>query len=246
MLGLIVPGGWEEFFRSIGDPYSGPAWPLSDSRSFADVLLPRLQAASEKFDMIPVPNKQHFAPQDWDGSEKVLPGKETAYFLAHASGPAYVLGGMVMRPLITTAEASLGRFAIGALEGSKQHGHASIFCAGEGKTRMLRFRETQHAFHVFSGAVSLMLQQEHPGQRTESTLHAGELAYVPAGTAFRLEVSSRLARVYVFCSGPGLVELMRELGEAYEGPVVPEKAEESAVEEGKIREVGERFGVEVC
>jgi hypothetical protein len=73
-IGLIIPGGWEEFFRFVGEPYSGPLFPTNDKRNSFEVLIPKLMAATEKFDMIPVRDKAQFDPQPWDGSETKLPG----------------------------------------------------------------------------------------------------------------------------------------------------------------------------
>lgn len=68
-LGLIVPGGWEEFFRFIGEPYAGPMYPLSDDRNPFLVLLPKLKAAAAKFDMVPMPRYPQFDPQPyWHGN----------------------------------------------------------------------------------------------------------------------------------------------------------------------------------
>ncbi len=66
-VGLIVPGGWEEFFRFIGEPYNdGPLYPLTDDRNVFEVLIPKLKAAAEKFDMVPVPDHPGVEPQPWE------------------------------------------------------------------------------------------------------------------------------------------------------------------------------------
>ena len=116
MVGLIVPGGWEEFFRFIGEPYDGPLWPLDDQRNVFEVLIPKLKAAAEQFDMIPLPQHKQFGPSPWKETENKLPGKLEPYFLKNATGPAYLAGGTVVRPLITTAESD-GKFVIGSIEG---------------------------------------------------------------------------------------------------------------------------------
>ncbi|KAF2772197.1 hypothetical protein EJ03DRAFT_372352 [Teratosphaeria nubilosa] len=45
-IGLIVPGGWEEFFRFIGDSYSGPQWPVEDEVDIFEVLVPPAEGSS--------------------------------------------------------------------------------------------------------------------------------------------------------------------------------------------------------
>lgn len=235
MLGLIVPGGWEEFFRFIGEPYSGPTWPLHDDRDFFSVMLPKLKAASEKFDMIPCPQQQHFPPQPWAGSENALPGKPEPYYLKNATGPAWSVGGMIIRPLVTITESS-GRFAIGSIEGSAQHNAQSIFASGS----RLVFKDVHHAFYLASGSVRFDIEG-----CAETTLHAGELVYVPKGVRFTSEVLSRGARLYAFCNGGGMVELLQALGEAYGETVVPERAE--AYDKGKLETLKGQFGgFELC
>lgn len=220
MMGLIVPGGWEEFFRFIGEPYSGPMWPVDDNRNFFEVLLPKLKAAAEQFDMVPCPQQEHFDPQPWSDDENQLPGKPVPYFLKNATGPAYILGGMVCRPLITTAEAN-GRFAIGCIEGSSQH-HASGIFAGEYEHAM--FEEVHQAFHVVEGSVEFKIDGAN------SKLHSGELVYVPKATPFRFEITSRFVKMYVYGNGGGLVEFLQEHGRAHDSVVLPEKAEPCSTE----------------
>ena len=214
MVGLIVPGGWEEFFRFIGEPYSGPMWPMQDDRNFFEVLLPKLKQAAEKFDMVPCPQHKSFDPQPWSESDNKIPAKSEPYFLKSNSGPAYALGGLVCRPLITTAE-SHGKFAIGLVEGSSQHSESSIFRKTQ---RQLSFSSVHHAFLVVAGRLDMVVG----GSRT--ALQNGELIYVPKGTAFKFEVLSRFAKCYVFCNGGGLVEMLRDLGVSWSLPTVPEEA----------------------
>lgn len=220
-MGLIVPGGWEEFFRFIGEPYSKPMWPLQDDRNFFEVLLPKLKAASEQFDMVPCPQHKPFDPQPWLPSDNQLPGKAELYFLKSNTGPAYVVGGTVCRPLITTAESN-DRFAIGTIEGSSQHNEYSIFSKSD---KRISFTDVHHAFHVVDGKVDFEID------RSPAQLSAGELVYVPKGTAFRFTVISRFAKIYVFCNGPGMVELLQQLGEDYSFPILPESAKSWDVKE---------------
>ncbi|CAK1358249.1 unnamed protein product [Cercospora beticola] len=214
MVGLIVPGGWEEFFRFIGEPYDGPTWPLDDQRNVFEVLIPKLKAASERFDMIPCPQNKQFGPSPWQDDENQLPGKLEPYFLKNATGPAYLAGGTVCRPLITTAESD-GKFVIGSIEGSKQHRQEDII----GDSRRLKFADTHHAFQVVEGAIDF-----HISSSQTTSLHAGEIIYVPRGTAFSYHFRSRYAKMYCFASGKGVVELLCKIGEAYAAPVPPEKA----------------------
>lgn len=216
MMGLIVPGGWEEFFRFIGEPYSGPMWPMQDERNFFEVLLPKLKMAAEQFDMVPCPQHKAVEPQAWLESDSSLPGKPAPYFLKSGLGSAYELGGMVCRPLITTAE-SHGKFAIGLVEGSNQYREHSLFTKVEGK---MSFPDVHHAFYIVDGKVQVTIDG------TPTTLHAGELAYVPRGTIFSMDIRSRFAKTYVFCNGGGLIETLRDSGERWTLPTLPETAKD--------------------
>ncbi|KAK5138470.1 hypothetical protein LTR08_000056 [Meristemomyces frigidus] len=218
MVGLIAPGGWEEFFRFIGEPYSGPMWPMDDNRKVFEVLIPKLKAAAEQFDMVPLPQHKQFGPQEWEESENHLPGQLEPYFLKNASGPAYEVGGTVCRPLITTAESS-GKFSIGSIEGSSHFHEQSIFAKDQ---QRLRFDNVHHAFQVAEGRVEFQLD----GSTAPSKLAAGELIYVPKGTAFRFRHTSRFGKMYAFASGGGLVEALCKLGKSHVSPILPEKAEE--------------------
>ena len=195
-------------------------WPVEDNRNFFEVLLPKLKAAAEKFDMVPCPQQQQFGPQPWRDDENHLPGMLEPYFLKNAIGPAYVLGGTVCRPLATTLESN-GRFAIACIEGSVRHGPIDLFGGEHGR---ISFDNIHHAFQVIDGRTVFDVGDS----RTQ--VNAGELLYVPKGSKFRFQVLSRFAKMYVFCNGGGLVELMMNVGKSYSSPVIPEKAEDFGFE----------------
>ena len=213
-IGLIIPGGWEEFFRFIGEPYAGPAWPLVDDRNPFEVLIPKLKAAAEKFDMVPQPHLKGCEPQPWDGSEKALPGKLAPYYLQANKGPKYLVEGVVVKPMVTTKE-SAGKFAIGSIEGSSYHSNSAL------KSK-LSFANVHHALHVASGELEITVDG------TSQTLKAYETVYIPKGSVFSIAMASKFTMAYVFANGGGLVELLCELGDSYDFCMLPEK-ESSAV-----------------
>jgi len=235
MVGLIVPGGWEEFFRFIGEPYDGAAWPIEDPRNFFEVLLPKLKAAAEKFDMIPCPQHVACQPSEWTAKDNRLPGSFEPYFLKNGTGPAYAVGGTVLRPLTTTAETD-GKFSIASLEGSSNANLRTSLFTNSG--RKLRFSDDHHAFQVVEGAVSISI-----GSRRPSRVCAGELVYVPKDTEFTLEFASRYAKMYIFVNGRGLVGLLQDLGQAFHQPMLPEKA--VSWDESKLESVGSTVGLEI-
>lgn len=227
-LGLIVPGGWEEFFRFVGEPYNGPLFPVVDDRNPFQVLIPKLKAASEEFDMVPLPRHPYFAPQAWEETDGQLPGKSEPYFLRNMKGPKYLIGDTICRPMATMAESN-GRFTIASIEGSSHHSEASLFA----KKDSITFEDAHHCFQVCDGSIKFTVNG------TSSVLQVGETVYIPRGTAFKFEYVSRLAKAYVFSNAAGLVELLCRVGKTHEHSVIPEKAGESDLQQ--IEALGEEL-----
>ena len=215
-LGLIVPGGWEEFFRFIGEPYTGPLFPLSDDRNPFEVLIPKLKAAAQKFDMVPVPQHPSFQPQPWVETENHLPGSLEPYFLRNGSGPKYLSGGTLCRPLATTAE-SRGRFSIGSIEGSSLHYSGNVLV----DKQSIKFEDIHHCFQVVDGRVEFTIDSS-----STARLSSGESIYIPRQTAFRIRFTSKFAKAYAFSNGGGIVELLCKAGQEYDGAVIPEKVQQ--------------------
>lgn len=210
-VGLIVPGGWEEFFRFIGEPYSGPMFPLEDDRNIFEVLIPKLKAAAEKFDMIPVRDHPTVQPQPWlDGQDNRLPGSLEPYFLRAGTGSRYLVGGVVISPLVGAAESD-GRFSIGCIEGTSWHNESPL-------SETFHFTHVHHAIQVVDGQLQLTMGDQ------EAALNVGETAYIPKGTSFSLRLRSRHTKFYIFASGIGLVGLLCELGHSYQQTIPPETA----------------------
>ncbi|KAL3475770.1 hypothetical protein BJX99DRAFT_228895 [Aspergillus californicus] len=147
-------------------------WPVTDERNPLEVFIPRVKEAAERFDMVPQPHIEIFAPQPWaDGKDTILPGTPLPYFLRAGSAPAYRLGGSIVRVLATTKE-SAGKFAIGSLEGSSFY-QDRVFDAG------LSFH-VHHAFHIIEGTFEFQIDG------VPVTLTAAETLYVPTGSKLQL------------------------------------------------------------
>jgi hypothetical protein len=229
-VGLIVPGGWEEFFRFIGEPYDGPLWPVNDERNPFQVLIPKLKAAAETFDMVPQPQHKGADPQAWEnGKDSTLPGKLEPYYLKAMTGPRFLTGGIVARPLATMKETN-GRFAIGSIEGCSAH-NGSIPWKG------LKFADVHHCFHVGAGTFEITIDG------SKSRITTGETVYIPKGTTFDVRFASRFAKTYVFSNGGGLLEFLIEAGKPFDENVVPEKAEN--VDEASLRSLVEKAKIEM-
>lgn len=215
-LGLIIPGGWEEFFRYIGEPYDGPLYPIHDSRSREDFFLPRILKAQELFDMVRVPTHPEIAPQPWKANnDGTLPGALEPYYLKNDLGKRYVVSGLVNKPLATRAESG-GKFSIGRIEGSSAHKPGPL------SSKFIKFDITHHAFQVEEGVVELVIHEQ--GMENKSRMTSGDVVYIPAGTAFKFDFGSRYAMFYAFSSMGGIIELLRDVGDEFGDPIPPEKA----------------------
>lgn len=209
-VGLIVPGGWEEFFRFIGEPYNGPMFPLEDNRSFFEVLLPKLVAATEKFDMVPVRNHKEAEATPLD-KDCALPGHLQPYFLRAGAGPRWLFGGIICSILAGAAE-SAGRFSIGSIEGSSWHEDGPLL-------KSFTFEEVHHAFQITEGTMEFKLGSQ------SASLSAGETVYIPRGQPFSITITSRYAKAYVFMNGEGILSLFAQAGTPTQMSIIPEKAD---------------------
>lgn len=228
-VGLIVPGGWEDFFRFIGEPYAGPMWPLVDNRNPFEVLIPKLKAAVEKFDMIPQPHHPSCEPQPWSGTENVLPGQLEPYYLQANRGPKFLVEGVVVTPMVTTKESG-GKFAIGSFEGTSLHKN-SVFRSRKA------FADVHHAIHLTEGQLAINID----GMST--TLNTGETVYIPKGSIFSIAIASRYAMAYIFANGGGLLETLCEVGQSYRFAMVPE--EESIEFSQSLESIASKHGCQL-
>ncbi|KAH7336451.1 RmlC-like cupin domain-containing protein [Rhexocercosporidium sp. MPI-PUGE-AT-0058] len=238
-IGLIIPGGWEEFFRFIGEPYSGPLFPTTDKRNPFEVLVPKLIAATEKFDMIPSRETPHYDPQPWSATDSSLPGhcSRGGYFLRANTGTKYLVPstGSVLRPLATRRETD-SKFSIYEVHASSLHAKSSSSSSssssGSSKSGTgtatgtgtafpaLKFATTHHALYIIDGTFALLVD----GKSTLAT--GGETVFIPAGAAWRFGAESRYARCYVFANGGGVGEVMTGSGRVFGEPgvvVMPEE-----------------------
>ncbi|KAH8882520.1 RmlC-like cupin [Thozetella sp. PMI_491] len=211
--GLIVPGGWEEFFRFVGEPYEGPLFPTEDKRSVFEVLVPRMIAATEKFDVIPVPDKAHFDVQPWDGTETKLPGtfEKGGYFLREGQGDKWILGGLVARPIATTKESG-GKFSLYDIRGS-------VHFVAAGIQSHLSFAAIHHAVFVVTGEWELIIDGK------AGKISAGETAFIPAGCSWKWTPSSPYSRAYLFANGDGFGGMIVSLGKPFAGKLLPQIGE---------------------
>lgn len=190
-------------------------------------------AAADKFDMVPVREKQHYDPQPWTGQENSLPGKceNGGYFLRAETGPKFAVGGMVVRPMATRKETA-EKFSIYSIEGSALH-------RGKGLSQTLRFKDVHHAVYVLEGNLRLVVD----GAEVIAT--AGETTFIPAGTAFSFGAETVFAKAYFFANGGGVGEVLTSVGDNYEVAVVPEEKDLKTWDADKLKTLSSELGFEI-
>ncbi|KAF4896985.1 Quercetin 2,3-dioxygenase [Colletotrichum viniferum] len=228
-LGLVAPGDWVDFFRYVGETYKGVIVPENDNRDLKSLLIPKVMAAKDRFD---VHFERNYTPpevSDWQESENVLPGPLEPYFLRANTGPRYILGGVLSRPFINASQCS-GKFAITSLESSKLYEKSPL-------SRWLTFPTVDHCFCVQEGVLKIKLKES--GEWTE--VREGQTLLVSAGQAFTLDFGTRFVRAIVFTNGPGIETLIETAGEAYSSFVLPEESIEW--KENRLSEAAKTLGV---
>ncbi|POS73532.1 hypothetical protein DHEL01_v208075 [Diaporthe helianthi] len=220
-LGLIAPGDWVDFFRYVGETYKGVIVPESDDRDLKSLLIPKVMAAKDRFDVNFV--RDYDAPEvgEWRDDENVLPEPLTPYFLRANTGPRQILGGV------------FGKFAISSIESSNQYGSSPF------AQQWLTFKDVHHCFTVQEGILKVRLKEENSDKWNE--VREGQTLLVPAGKAFVLGFGSRFVRAITFTNGPGLEEVVRMAGSDCPTVVLPEKP--AAYEVSKLHDVLRQVGV---
>ena len=230
-LGLVAPGDWIDFFRYVGETYGGVVVPETDNRNLVALLMPKMMAAKDRFDVHFERNYQPPAVGDWLESENTLPAALEPYFLRANTGPKWMLGGVMSRPFINASQCA-GKFAISSIESSNQYSsEASPF------GRWLSFPTVDHCFVVMEGLLKVQLK----GEEGQSEVREGQTLVISAGQAFKLEFASRYVRAITFTNGEGLEHLVHTAGQPYAHAVIPEEA--GACDEEKLRAVCEQLGV---
>ncbi|OKL56580.1 hypothetical protein UA08_08123 [Talaromyces atroroseus] len=232
--GLVTPGDWVDFFRHVSEPYEGVILPESDNRDLKALLIPKVMAAKGQFDVVFQPSYVPPALGNWDKDDEQLPESETPlpYYLRANTGPRWLLGGVLSRPFITTAQCD-GVCAISSIESSDTFTESLL-------SRKLTFRTVDHCLCVIEGLLVIRI----PGS-PDSVIREGETALIPAGQAFSLRFGSRYVRVWSFTSGNGIESLVHRLGVPFGGFVLPDQALSVELDEQRVKEAAEELGVDI-
>ncbi|KAJ5334676.1 hypothetical protein N7452_007079 [Penicillium brevicompactum] len=211
--GLITPGDWVDFFRYVSEPFEGVLVPEGDDRDLKSILIPKVMAAKEKFDVVFQPH--YVAPEvtAWTKDDEKLPEGPEGYFLRANTGPKWILGGVLSRPFVTTTQSS-GVCAISSIESSKDYGETAF-------SRYMTFPEVDHCFCVMEGALRVDLQDAD-----SAVFREGETVVIPAGQAFSLGFESKFVKFHSFTDGNGIESLIHAAGQPFQGAVLPDAAPE--------------------
>ncbi|KAK3942147.1 quercetin 2,3-dioxygenase [Diplogelasinospora grovesii] len=252
--GLVAPGDWIDFFRYVGETYHGVIAPESDDRNLASLLIPKVMAAKDRFD-VHFERDYYYTPpavSDWLDSENQLPSSSSPspYFLRANTGPRYLLGGLLSRPFITTHQTA-GKFAISSLETSNVYSPPSLSVLLSRK--WMTFREVDHCFCVQEGTLLVKLREprglgdddkeEEEEEEEWTPVREGQTLVVSAGQAFALKAGSRFVRVWSFTNGNGIEELVHTAGEPCKSFVLPDGLDTKKVDDIKFEAACKELGV---
>ncbi|KAK7419266.1 hypothetical protein QQX98_003418 [Neonectria punicea] len=210
-LGLVAPGDWIDFFRYVGETYAGLIVPENDDRDLRSLLIPKVMAAKDRFDVHLARDYQPPEVGDWLDSENTLPGPLEPYFLRANTGPRWLLGGVMSRPFINASQCS-EKFAISSIESSSMYTNSPL-------ARWLTFPTVDHCFCITEG----LLRVKTKGEDDWNTVREGQTVVLAAGQAFTLDFASRYVRFISFTNGRGIEELIQTAGSSYTGFILPEE-----------------------
>ncbi|TID27547.1 gb [Venturia nashicola] len=229
VLGLIAPGDWVDFFRFVSEPFTGLLVPEFDDRDLKSILMPKIMAAKDRFDVVFQRDYQPPDVSEWTDGENILPKPLTPYFLRANRGPRWMAGGVLSRPFVTTEQTG-GKFAISSIESSKYYG-PTLF------SKALTFKDVDHCLCVQEGALVVTL-----AGKGEETVGEGETVVIPSGQSFGLGFATRFVRVVSFTSGEGVEALIQRVGKPYAGFSLPDEA--PGFDEGGLEKVFGELSIE--
>jgi hypothetical protein len=161
---------------------------------------------------------------EWTTADSIIPEGTETYFLRADTGPRHLLGGVLSRTFITTAQ-SAGEFAITSIESSSAHPPSIL-------GRPFTFKKVHQVYYVLDGAIEVTVAG------VGNKIHAGETIFIPAGTEISIAFTEKFTRFWAFSSGNGLESFIRMAGRPLEGvilPSIPDTVETEKVVEAAVK-----------
>lgn len=145
--------------------------------------------------------------------ETSLPPISQPYFLRITNSASWMLGGIISRPCVTTAQSD-GRFSISAMETSY------VLTATPFVNRWWCFTRVVHCFYLIQGVLKIKFK----GDAEWTFVRQGQAIMVPERQEFTADPGSSLLRLISFSNGAGIDEVVCKAGLKREEPVLPETA----------------------
>ncbi|KEZ45782.1 Cupin domain-containing protein [Scedosporium apiospermum] len=212
--GLISPANWVDFFRYIAEPYEGIIAPAKDPRDLRGLLIPKVIAAKDRFDVHFVQDPNYTPPEvgEWLPEDSELPKEKlTPYYLKANEGPRWMVGGVMSRPFIRAGHVE-GRFAISSIESSDVYEKSAF-------ARWFTFPKVDHCFCVLEGLLKIRVKSEGGWD----TVREGQTVVISAGETFTLAFASKFVRAILFTSGPGIEEVVHTAGAPCDDVILPDE-----------------------
>ncbi|WP_034388921.1 quercetin 2,3-dioxygenase [Deinococcus sp. YIM 77859] len=201
-VGVITPGGWEEFFVFTSNPYRGPAFPPVDT---TPPPFERLGRAQELHDVTFRRDLTPF-PAQTDRPDDTLPEEERSYFLKADTGERHVMLGQMCTVLAGSAQTSgaLGMAVIEGPRGARMPAHVH--------------RETHEVLYVLNGRLRVTLDG------AESLVYPGDSVNIPAGCVHSYGLEGGSTRFLSMNAKAGIEGLFAAAGEPWAYPVFPDQS----------------------
>ncbi|KAJ5385414.1 hypothetical protein N7517_003325 [Penicillium concentricum] len=204
MVGIIVPGGFEELFYAIGTNYTSatdtPFVPaVSNDSSTPD---PGMMSALQKFDVYTQldfdPRRDLVngsAPDDskWHTGDNAIRVSGKPYFVASGYGPKYLsskYGYQVIQPLVTK-QSQDADYTLSTISLSRQTKDNALTYILSGAA----------AFEVVEGVLMIQI-----GDYPIATLYTGDVAFIPVDVAFTYHTEVAFTKVLYVSSGSNGVD----------------------------------------
>lgn len=200
-VGMITPGGWEEFFVFTSNPYHGPAFPPVDT---SPPPFERLGRAQELHDVTFRRDLSPF-PAQTDRTDETLPAQEESYFLKADTGERHVMLGQVCTVLAGGPQTSgaLGMAVIEGPRGASMPAHVH--------------RETHEVLYVLNGRLRVTLDG------AESLVYPGDCVNIPAGCVHGYVLEGSSTRFLTMNAGAGIEQLFAVAGEPWAYSIFPDQ-----------------------
>ena len=214
---FISPGGFENFYINISTPYKPITQaPFPPDRPLHFLEKTFLAAVGPKYDVFPVKDIFAFdftngttnASAPWHSGPNPLPDNPIhPYYVASNYGPKYLQPelGQVIAPIVTT-EQSGGNMTL-----------STVVMRAKLSNETIAFHtfDVPHMMVVLEGQLSIQMigQTAQPIQ--------GDIAFIPAGTAFQYWSDVAFTKILLGAAGKGLGDALIQEGEPWKYAVFP-------------------------